>query len=192
LTGTGDVDFSRFLGNAADTALLPSFSWTGDVNTGIYQPGADQVGITTGGIERLKIDAAGNVGVGTSTPGYKLEVNGSFAATSKSFLIPHPTKPGMKLLHGSLEGPEHGVYVRGKLSGTNVIELPEYWVKLVDPDTVTVQLTPIGKHQKLYVKEIINNTVIVGNDNFFGTEIQCFYFVQAERVDVEKMVVEIK
>jgi hypothetical protein len=55
LTGTGNVDFSRFLVNAADTALLPSFSWTTDPNTGIFQPAADQVGITTGGVVRLTV-----------------------------------------------------------------------------------------------------------------------------------------
>lgn len=56
LTGTGTVDFSRFLGNTADTALLPSLSWTTDPNTGIWSPGADQVGITTGGVNRLTVN----------------------------------------------------------------------------------------------------------------------------------------
>ena len=55
LTGTGTVDFAKFLGNAADTAALPSFSWTGDTNTGIYQPAADQIGISTGGTSRLVV-----------------------------------------------------------------------------------------------------------------------------------------
>jgi hypothetical protein len=55
LTGTGNVDFSRFLGNAADTALAPSFSWSIDPNTGIFQPAADQVGISTGGTVKLTV-----------------------------------------------------------------------------------------------------------------------------------------
>jgi hypothetical protein len=130
------------------------------------------------------------VGIGTTTPGYKLEVNGSFAATSKSFLIPHPTKEGKKLRHGSLEGPEHGVYVRGKINGT-VIELPEYWTRLVDPDSITVQLTAIGKGQKLYVEDIRDNKVYIGNDGVFSGVPNCFYLIQAERVDIEKMDAEI-
>lgn len=117
-------------------------------------------------------------------------INGTLYATSKSFLIDHPTKPGMKLRYGSLEGPENGVYVRGKLEG-NVIELPEYWTKLVDPDSITVQLTPIGKHQKLYVEEIRDNKIFVGNDGLFAGPIKCFYYVLAERNDIEKMKVEI-
>ena len=143
------------------------------------------------GTDVLTVADNGYVGIGTTSPGYKLEVNGSFAATTKSFVIDHPTKPGMKLRYGSLEGPENGVYVRGKLTGTNIIELPEYWTKLVDPDSITVSLTSIGKHQDLYVADISNNVVTVGNGNILNKAINCFYVVYGERCDVEKLVVEI-
>jgi hypothetical protein len=130
---------------------------------------------------------SGNVGIGTNAPAYNLQVVGSFAATTKSFVIDHPTRPDMKLRYGSLEGPENGVYVRGRLTGSNTIQLPEYWTKLVDPDSITVQLTPVSEHQNLYVKAISNNCVTVGGDN-----INCFYTVYAERCDVAKLVVEIE
>jgi hypothetical protein len=130
----------------------------------------------------------GNIGVNTAaTTTYQLQVNGAFAATTKSFVIPHPTKAGKQLRYGSLEGPENGVYVRGRLKG-NKIELPEYWTKLVDPDSITVNLTPIGKSQNLYVEDIIDNTIIVGNKS---AEINCFYVVYGERIDVDKLEVEI-
>lgn len=119
-----------------------------------------------------------------------MTLNGAFNATSKSFLIDHPTKPGMKLRYGSLEGPENGVYIRGKQRG-NRIELPDYWTKLIDPDSITVTLTPVGKHQKLYVDKIENNAVYVGNDGLFSGESHYFYVVYAERIDVEKLGVEI-
>ena len=51
--------------------------------------------------------------------------------------IKSPTKEGKKLVHGCLEGPEHSVYVRGVLIDKNVIELPDYWVNLVDEKTIT-------------------------------------------------------
>jgi hypothetical protein len=133
----------------------------------------------------------GNVGIKTNNPAYTLEVAGSFAAQTKSFVIDHPTKPGMRLRYGSLEGPENGVYIRGRLTGNTVIELPDYWTKLVDPNSITVDLTPVGKHQKLYVERIENNTVVVGNGNLFGKDVDCFYIVWAERCDVEKLTVEI-
>jgi hypothetical protein len=120
-----------------------------------------------------------------------LYVKGALYAASKSFLIPHPTKEGWKLRYGSLEGPENGVYIRGKLKG-NKIELPEYWTKLIDPDSISVTLTPIGKHQKLYVEDISNNVVTIANDGMFAGEINCFFVVYGERVDVDKLIVEYK
>ena len=121
---------------------------------------------------------------------FRVDGKGALNATSKSFLIPHPSKEGFSLRHGSLEGPEHGVYVRGKLEVGKVIELPDYWLDLVDEDTITVQLTPIGSHQNLYVKDIDNNTVVVGNSNMLNSKVKCFYFIQGERKDIDKMPVE--
>ena len=119
-----------------------------------------------------------------------LTITGTFNATTKSFFIDHPTRPGMKLVYGSLEGPEHGVYSRGRLTGS-VIELPEHWLGLVDASTITVNLTPIGKHQKLYVEKIEDNKVFVGNDNLFSSSIDCFYTVWATRKDVGRLEVEV-
>jgi len=110
-------------------------------------------------------------------------VTGLLTADTKSFTIDHPIKEGMKLRYGSLEGPEHGVYVRGRLSGTNTIVLPEVWTGLVDEDTITVNLTSIGKGE-CWIESIENNTVTVGG------HLNCFYMVQAERKDVEKLIVE--
>jgi hypothetical protein len=45
----------------------PSIAFTGDLNTGIYSPGADQIAITTGGTGRLFIDSSGRLLAGTST-----------------------------------------------------------------------------------------------------------------------------
>ena len=115
---------------------------------------------------------------------------GLLTATQKSFTIDHPTKEGYKLRYGSLEGPENGVYVRGRLQGTNVIELPDYWVGLVHEDSITVQLTANGRFQKLYVKDIKDNKVIVGNGSWFSNNTDCFYVVYGERKDVDKLTVE--
>jgi hypothetical protein len=118
-------------------------------------------------------------------------ISGALNATTKSFNIPHPTKEGKDLRYGSLEGPEFGVYVRGTLKGSNIIELPDYWTKLVDANTITVSLTPIGKYQKLSVKEIKDNTIIVNSDGWFKKEIHCYYTVFGERADVDKLDVEV-
>lgn len=67
LTGSGNVDFSRFLGNGADSVTAPSFSWTGDTNTGIYTPAADQVAITCGGTQRGLFSSSGLTVTGTAS-----------------------------------------------------------------------------------------------------------------------------
>jgi hypothetical protein len=168
-------------------SLIQSARAGGTDNLYIWNAEAGKTIFATSATERMRIDASGNVGIGTTSPTHKLEVNGSFAATTKSFDIEHPTEEGKRLHHGSLEGPEHGVYIRGRLEG-DVIELPDYWLGLVDEDTITVQLTPNKGFQQIYVDHIEDNKVYVGTQT--DTPIDCFYFIQAERKDVEKMVVE--
>jgi hypothetical protein len=66
---------------SAGTAALPGLTPVGDPNTGIYSPGAGQVAVSTGGAGRVFVDASGNVGIGSTSPGSALEVNAA-AATS--------------------------------------------------------------------------------------------------------------
>jgi len=117
-----------------------------------------------------------------------LDVTGTLTAAVKSFLIPHPTKENKKLQYGVLEGPEHSVYVRGKLDGDNKIVLPEYWKELVHEDRISVSLTPIGKNQNLWVEDVTSEYITIGSG--FRT-IKCFYHVFAERKDVERLKVEV-
>jgi hypothetical protein len=51
----------------AGTVLLPAITTSGDTNTGIYFPAADQVAISTGGSERLLVDASGNAKLSTAS-----------------------------------------------------------------------------------------------------------------------------
>ena len=115
-----------------------------------------------------------------------LTVAGALSATTKSFDIEHPTENGKRLRYGSLEGPENGVYVRGRIKGINKIKLPDYWTGLVDEETITVNITPIGSEQCLFVEDIQSGEVIIGG----GQDIACFYTVYGERKDVEKLEVE--
>jgi len=85
-----------------------------------------------------------------------------------------------------LEGPEHGVYFRGKAT-EKVIELPEYWIGLVYEDSISVNLTPIGNPNLHYVVKIENNKVHIDSEN---GEINVFFVVNAERKDVEKVLLE--
>ena len=103
-------------------------------------------GVTSAGARLFSVDTAGNL-----------------RATTKSFDIPHPTKEGMRLVYGVLEGPEHGVYHRGTVEGKGVIQvnLPEYWHKLVG-DQYTIQLTPWGNY---------NVSIDSKTDNYFTIQL---------------------
>jgi hypothetical protein len=107
----------------------------------------------------------------------------------KGFDIKHPNKQNYRLRHICLEGPEAGVYFRGRLKNSNIIELPDYWNNLVDPESITVSLTQIGYSQDLIVDKIeLGKRILIRSGN--GANIDCYYFVQGSRIDGEKLIVE--
>ena len=119
----------------------------------------------------------------------EVTASGITLTSRKSFDIPHPVKKGYRLRHVCLEGPEAGVYHRGRITNSNVIELPEYWRGLVDPETISVSLTQINTSQDLIVEGIEWGTRIkIKSGN--GTSIDCYYLVYAERKDGERLIVE--
>ena len=183
LKDTSDTDdmFVRFQGSDSNEYGL----------VGYNASSVFQIKSTQGRVINIGGHANVKVGVTTAdmtfTPSALFHVNGALKATTKSFDIEHPTKEGMRLHHGVLEGPEHGVYIRGHQVG-ETIELPDYWLGLVDEDTITVQLTAKGRTQNLYVKSVDREKVVVGG--FITKSPDFYYFIQAERKDIDKMVVE--
>ena len=131
----------------------------------------NSLGITNG----KKINSEGIIAPRATIP----IVNG-YCTGNKPFDIPHWKKKGKRIRHVCAEGPEAGIYIRGKLDGKNTIDLPEYWDGLVDPETITVTLTAYKRPQNLYVKDIqYGRRVIVGNED--GSLPTCFYEVWVAR-----------
>jgi hypothetical protein len=94
----------------------------------------------------------------------------------KTFIIDHPSDENKYLVHACLEGPEAGVYYRGKASIENdesiAINLPDYVEPLAEE--LTIELTPIYSIQgpRIYeTSEIENNcfTVYGKNGSFYWT-----------------------
>jgi len=65
---------------ADGTATNPILMFTADTNTGFYRPSNDTLGVVTNGVERMRVDANGNVGIGTTNPQEILHVAGSINA----------------------------------------------------------------------------------------------------------------
>lgn len=108
------------------------------------------------------------------------DTGGNVLAAKKNFDIQHPSKEGWRLRHTCVEGPENAVYVRGKLEGKHIIKLPEYWKGLINYDTISVNLTPFGRKDNLYVKDIQEDRIIIAGDHL--TNVKCFYQVWADRL----------
>ena len=108
----------------------------------------------------------------------------------KGFDIKHPSKEGHRLRYVCLEGPEAGVYFRGRVRNSDFtvdIPLPSYWKYLVDVDSITVQLQPIGyKQPNIIVKAWDEEKITLQSE----TGIDCFYHVHASRKDGEPLIPE--
>ena len=110
-------------------------------------------------------------------------------ASPKPFDMQHPTKgEGNRLRYACIEGPEVGVYFRGRLRRGKEIFLPNYWKGLVHIQSITVQLQPIGAHQDIIIKRWDDEKIYLQSNG--GLPIDCFYHVYAERKDCNPLVVE--
>ncbi|HEY4510917.1 MAG TPA: hypothetical protein VJG29_00925 [Candidatus Paceibacterota bacterium] len=70
---------SYFAASSLGAAGAPAFTFSGDPNTGLWSSTADTLNLSTAGSERLRVDSAGLVGIGTTTPWKKLSVTNTAA-----------------------------------------------------------------------------------------------------------------
>ena len=125
--------------------------------------------------------------------GTTIIVGGSIKAQTKSFKIAHPLHPDkMYLEHGSLEGPEHGIYQRGRASGIGkvVVKLPDYFQALSENE-ITVHITS-RVEDSLFVSSSNSTEFVVQRTrrNLLRKQyIEFDYFVVGERTDI-KLIVE--
>lgn len=111
------------------------------------------VGLATVGFtDGVSGEAAGAAGYGVwganFAGGFGLFASGDLGATgTKSFVAPHPADPASEIRFVCLEGNEAGTYFRGSAEiegGLAVIEVPEEFRHVTDPEGLTVQVTPRG------------------------------------------------
>jgi hypothetical protein len=88
LSVTGTATVSGTAEFADGLAASPSITNIGDTNTGMYFPSADAIGIVTGGVNRIRVTSAGDVGIGTTTPAVKLDVANGFVVVGANSANP--------------------------------------------------------------------------------------------------------
>tara|TARA_B100000287_G_scaffold169564_1_gene159968 strand:+ start:950 stop:1720 length:771 start_codon:yes stop_codon:yes gene_type:complete len=137
------------------------------------------------------LDASGNITAGANIQAQGNVISncgGHILAAKKDFDIPHPSRDGYRLRYVAPEAPTADVYYRGRVVNKTYIELPLYWEDLVDPSTITVNLTPIGAHQDVIVKRLEPTKIHLQSRS--GVPINCFFHVYGERQDCERNISE--
>lgn len=185
--GTDGKDCSEKAGGWGLKSSRYDYIWKGDIDESTYPEEACPPRYHGNAqIDNLKVNQNIN-GSGTcSFPNFQGNIN---VQSWKGFDIKHPNKENHRLRHICLEGPEAGVYYRGRLTNSNVINLPEYWKGLIDPETITVSLTQIGSSQDLIIDAIEwGSRVKIRSGN--ASRIDCYYVIHASRIDGEPLIVE--
>jgi hypothetical protein len=81
---SGAITTTGVLTLPAGTVSAPAITTTGDTNTGIFFPAADTIAFTEGGVEAMRIDSDGDVGIGTTSPAAKLHISVATAAVNQT------------------------------------------------------------------------------------------------------------
>jgi hypothetical protein len=72
---------------SAGTAALPTLGTVGDPDTGVFFPAANTVAVSTNGVERVRVDGDGNLGIGTGgNPTFRLQVETSANGNAGAFI----------------------------------------------------------------------------------------------------------
>jgi trimeric autotransporter adhesin len=111
--------------NAYSTSTTPDYTWWGNDQTGLFHPATNVIGFTTSGTEKVRINASGNVGIGTTTPSKPLVVAASGGIKISQSALADSTNEVVFGDNGQIRSKDNNhriIFDRAN----NIIELREY------------------------------------------------------------------
>ena len=133
IVGSTSVSSTKFMVGGGGTAAAPPFTFSYDSDDGIFQPVDDTLAFGTQGLERLRLDANGRAGFGTTTPNYAFTVAASSTGKLVAGINTSATSTWLTIQDGSLATPStlfavasssvNGYYtfINGHISTTSTI-----------------------------------------------------------------------
>ena len=202
-TWSNQATFSAGLLSSDGAAAAPAISFASDNNTGVYRIGADEVGVSAGGAERMRVTALG-VGVlgGVPTATNAIVVNGKVKSTGINETSDGRLKKNIVPIESALtkilslkgvtydwrmeEFPERNFLV-GKQYGLIAQELEKIIPELVDTDEEGWKSIEYSHLVPVLIEAIKEQQAIIANQQL---ELTSLISVR-EQVDILKASVEL-
>lgn len=149
---TGNLNLGGFIPTniGAGTAAAPALCAGGDVNTGIFSAAVDQIGIATNGTERVRIDASGKVGIGTTAPAQAFHVSDGTSSGDVRMVLGDATNNISIIRNGASDGWMRFAGVDGIVDVTGAKNLlmrtnGAERMRITSAGNVGIGGTPVGK-----------------------------------------------
>jgi len=159
----------------AGTVSLPAITTTGDTNTGIFFPAADTIAFTEGGVESMRIDSAGRVGIGQSSPTAKLEVIGEIYASQATANTQQirltPQASGVNIIYSTYAGTNSYLPLAFNVGGAERLRIDTSGQVAIGITTATAKLTVDLDGTANKYSNLINGAGTIGMQTYgtFGT-----------------------
>jgi hypothetical protein len=171
----------------AGSASTPSLTTAGDTNTGMFFPAADTIAFAEGGVEAMRLDASGNMGIGTSSPASDARLTLA-SPTTESYVMFSRTNSGV--FDAAIGNNGGSIVFKGGADSSTVAGLTEF-MRLDSTGNLGLGVTPsawtssikamqVGTTGALWatggITFLTNNAYTDGTDKYLTTGVATRYY----------------